>query len=248
MLKSLVSWRQVAIAVAVAICASGSVAVRADNVEKPWDNSVALGLSISRGNSHSETFNGSVMGTKLWTHDELRLQADTAYGITGSKKSAETLHGLAQWNHLFTERWYSALVAEGLHDGVASIAYRVTIAPNVGYYFIKSDKTKLSGETGPGFIINKENGQSETAYVTLRVADRFERKLSETAKLWQSTEWLPKVDDFSNYLLNTEIGIEAAINKAFSVRVVGTDRYNSQPAKGRKYNDILLVSSLAYKF
>lgn len=68
----------------------------------------------------------------------------------------------------------------------------------------------------------KRTTHRQTEYVTLRVAERFERKLTETAKVWQLAEWLPKVDDFSDYRLNIEIGIEAAISKAFSVRVVAT--------------------------
>lgn len=243
-----VSWHRVVVVAAVAICAIGSVAVRADDVEKPWDNSVALGLTVARGNTHSETLNATVAGNKIWAKDQLRLQADESYGVTSGKQSAEATHGSAQWNHLFTDRLFSALVVDALHDGVADLSYRVTLSPNVGYYFIKSDLTRLSGEVGPGFVIEKNYGTARTEYVTLRVAERFERKLTETAKVWQLAEWLPKVDDFSDYRLNIEIGIEAAISKAFSVRVVATDRYNSQPAAGRKYNDLLLVSALAYKF
>jgi putative salt-induced outer membrane protein YdiY len=62
------------------------------------------------------------------------------------------------------------------------------------------------------------------------------------------TEWLPQVDDFSNYKLNTEVGVEAALTTAMSLRVVGQDRYVSQPPPGLKHNDILLTSQLAYKF
>jgi putative salt-induced outer membrane protein YdiY len=56
------------------------------------------------------------------------------------------------------------------------------------------------------------------------------------------------VDEFSKYLLNTEVGVEAALTKAMSLRVVGTHRYDSEPAAGRKNYDLGIVSALAYKF
>lgn len=242
------SRRPAMVIAALAVIAVGSLSVRAEDVEKPWDRSVALGLTLARGNSHSETLHGEITGKKIWAADELRLGLDGTYGFNSGATSAEALHGVAQYNHLFNERLYGSLLAELLHDGVAAVAYRVTLSPSVGYYFIKTDLTRLSGECGPGFIINKENSVPENTYVTLRLAERFERKLSAGAKLWQSLEWLPKFGDFGDYLLNAEIGAEAAMTKAFSVRVVAQDRYDSRPALGRKKNDILLVSSLVYKF
>jgi putative salt-induced outer membrane protein YdiY len=258
-------------AIAVTMVSLGLVSAKADgpnNIEKPWDSSVALGLSLTRGNSNSENMNGTVQGDKIWTDDELRLKLQGLYGFSNHEKTAESLEGTAQWNHSFSPRWYSAVIADGLHDGVARLGYRLTVAPNAGYYFIKTDVTKLSGEVGPGFVMEKYDGSGAQEYITLRVAERFERQLSKTAKVWETVEYLPKVynfentefssdpdlyrerdvRDFQNYLLNAEVGIEAAISKAFSVRVVGDDHYNSRPLAGTKYNDIQLVSALVYKF
>jgi putative salt-induced outer membrane protein YdiY len=239
-------------AVALTLLAAGLVSTRADtstnSLEKPWDSSVALGLTIMRGNSHSEAINATIAGDKVWAADELRLQLDGLYGVTDGTKSAETLHGLIQWNHLFTSRFYSTLLVDGLHDGVADLAYRVILSPNAGYYFIKTDLTKLSTEAGPSFIIKKEDGTPVTEYVAARIAERFDRVLSPSAKLWQTAEYLPRVDDYEDYLLNFELGVDAHITKAFSVRVVLDDRYDSRPALGRRDNDIILVSGIAYKF
>jgi len=60
---------------------------------------------------------------------------------------------------------------------------------------------------------------------------------------------LPKVDDWSqNYLLNLEAGIDTPITTHWSLRVVFQDQYASQPANGRKCNDLRLLAGTAYKF
>ena len=81
------------------------------------------------------------------------------------------------------------------------------------------------------------------------MAERFEYKLTDTTRLWETFEYLPKVDDWANnYLLNFEAGIETSINKHWSLRVVFQDQYASEPASGRKHNDLRLLAGTAYKF
>ena len=50
------------------------------------------------------------------------------------------------------------------------------------------------------------------------------------------------------YIITAEVGIETAITKKWSLRVVGQDIYDSEPAAGRKNNDLRLIAGTAYKF
>ena len=134
-----------------------------------------------------------------------------------------------------------------MHDAVADVEYRITFSPGAGYYFIKNDNTKLSGEVGPGVVYEKQGDQTLT-YMTLRVAERFDQKLGEHAKLWQSLEFLPQVDDVQNFIVNAELGIETGLTKKLSLRTYLQDTYHNVPAAGRKKNDLKLVTALAYKF
>jgi putative salt-induced outer membrane protein YdiY len=56
------------------------------------------------------------------------------------------------------------------------------------------------------------------------------------------------VEDFDNFLIVAELGTEATFNSRLSLRVVLQDRYNSEPAAGRKKNDLTLISGITYKF
>ncbi len=68
------------------------------------------------------------------------------------------------------------------------------------------------------------------------------------ARVWQSLELLPQVNELDKYLVNAEIGIEAAISKKISLQAILQDTYANQPAPGRKANDLKLISGLKYKF
>jgi putative salt-induced outer membrane protein YdiY len=84
--------------------------------------------------------------------------------------------------------------------------------------------------------------------MTLRFAERFEQKITAVARVYESVEFLPQVDDFSNYIVNSEVGVETAMSKKFSLLTYLQDWYHSDPAPGRLKNDVKLVSALKYKF
>jgi putative salt-induced outer membrane protein YdiY len=117
----------------------------------------------------------------------------------------------------------------------------------VGYYVIKAPRTSLSFEVGPGYVWEQKGGITDN-YATIRFGDRFEQKIGEKAKLWQSLSYLPQISDWGNYQLTAEIGIEAPLVKDLALRVVASDTFNSRPAAGKKQNDLMLVSGVAYKF
>ena len=163
-------------------------------------------------------------------------------------KNVDTEHAFGQYNDLFTERFYGYARAEGLHDGIADLQYRVTIGPGVGYYFLKETNTTFAGEFGSSYVTQRL-GDVDNNYATLRLAERFEHKFKNYgARVWQNAEILPQVDKFENYIVNAEIGIEAALNAHFSLKTFLDDNFNNQPASGREKNDIKLVSGISYKF
>ena len=246
-------FKQIAIlaaATAFTVSAFGQSAPTAP-LDTGWITSAAFGFSLAKGNTDNMLANGNLLSTKKWDRNEIDLGIDGTYGETDGVRTAGNIHGFGQYNRLFTERTFGLLRVDALNDSIADIDYRLTVSPGVGYYFIKNTNTFLRGEAGPAFVTERQGGISRD-YVTLRIAERFETKLSETSKLWQSLEWLPEFEDFNSYVINFEIGIETALTKKLSLRTFVQDTYDSTPAATAtgflKKNDMRLVASLAYKF
>ena len=215
--------------------------------KKKWESSAAAGLTLTRGNSSTIVGNASVLSARKWEQDEASLGASGTYGKNSGIKNAENAQAFGQFNHLFNPRLYAGVRLDLFHDAIAAIDYRGTLSPLLGYYFVKNENTRLSGEAGPSFIYQKQGGQTR-GYVAARVGERLEQKLSATAKLWQSLEFLPQVDRLEKYLINGEIGVEAALSKHMSLRSYVQDNYDHRPAAGRQKNDVRFVTAVAYKF
>jgi putative salt-induced outer membrane protein len=222
---------------------------------KNWNGNVALGLSIANGNSSAYQVNAGAALDKQWKKDEWHFGVNGQYAVNNPDRNdqdvtANNLHSNISYRHLFDERLYGMAGEEFIHDDVADVTYRFITSPGIGYYFIKSPATRLRGEAGPSWIYERLSGSDpkHNNYIAARVAERFEHDFSKDAKIWQSLEYLPKVDDWGNYLLNAEVGAETLLTGSISLRLVARDQYNSQPPEGRKSNDITVVAALVYKF
>jgi putative salt-induced outer membrane protein YdiY len=217
-------------------------------IKNPWKQSVTAGLTLTSGNSDSLLATIKYLADKKTAINEFTFDADGGYGKANDVQSVGFVHGFAQLNHLFSERAYGYGRIEGLHDDIAEVTYRFTGTVGAGYYLIKEVNTSLSTEVGPGVVTQKLEYDDPHTYATLRIGEKFEHKFAPGTRIWQTAEILPQVDRVQNYIVNLELGAEAAFSKSLSLSVVLDDTYNSEPANSLKRNDVKLVSGITYRF
>jgi putative salt-induced outer membrane protein YdiY len=229
-------------------------------VTNQWDSTIAVGMTLTRGNSETFLSTLAFKAVRKTTNNEVLLGVAGSYGESTtevtrngqkhdeSKRTVANAAAYGQYNYLFTDRIYGGGRVDFVHDSIADLSYRVTVSPLAGYYVIKNPKAKLSFEFGPSGVFERQEGTNSSQYAALRLGDRFEYKFTPKSKVWQSFDVIPQVDRFSNYLLVAEVGAEAALTQQFSLRAVLQDAYDNEPANGRKNNDIKLITSLVYKF
>ncbi len=228
---------------------TSTFAAEAEVEEKPkWETSAALGFTLTQGNSDTVLATASLLSLKKWELNELSAGINGSYGEVDSVKNNETARGTVQYNRLIGDSdSYFFGKADLLHDSIADVEYRLSLSAGYGYYLVKNDRMQLSAEIGPGYIFEKLGSGSDD-YLTLRAGERFEYKISDRARIWQSLEYLPQVEEFGNFLLVGEIGIESDLTEKMSLRVSLQDNYDNEPAPGRKSNDLRLITGIGYKF
>ena len=171
------------------------------------------------------------------------------YGEDNKIRNAEYIRGHGDFHEMITPRFYAGLHMDGTYDGIANLDYRVVTSPLVGYYLIKEEKTSLNVEAGPALTLERYSHQTQDAYWSARLGERFEQKIAKTTKVWQSLDYVARLDRWSEkYIVTGEIGIDTSITKKWSLRTVFQDIYDSLPAANRKHNDLRLIAGTAYKF
>ncbi len=216
-------------------------------VSNPWESTVSAGLTLVRGNTDTTLASADFFTQKKTPTDEYKLGAGGAFGEENSSETINNYKAFGQWNHLFTDRFYGYVRVDGLRDFIADVDYRLTVGPGAGYYLLKETNTTLSAEAGADFEAQKLGGKDQT-FATVRLDERFEHKFGNRARLWQNVEIFPQVDKLDNYVVNFEIGIEAAISKTLSLKTCLDDSYANRPAASHLKNDMKIVAGVAYKF
>ncbi len=226
--------------------------------EKLFEQSVSLGMSLTSGNSESLVVNGAWDAEVTDKRGATRFRLQGNYGRTEVDDedviSAKDVKFSINGDHTFSksERLYTSTLFSVEYDKVAGVDFRLMVSQGLGVYIIKTDSTTLGFDVGPTYIRDDLDDHTEEHRASLRSGVRFEHKFSETAKIWQSVEYLADFEALEkDYLLNAEVGAEAALVSALSVRVVLQDKYNDNPPGPpgeRKHNDIILTTALVWKF
>jgi putative salt-induced outer membrane protein YdiY len=254
------------------LAACAAVATFTANAEEPpkkWVSSAGLNFTLTSGNSETFLVGGNLLTATKWDKNEFSANADVAYGQNTTKTvvgtslvetkstTAQNYGAGLQYNRLVWEdRGYVYAKADGRQDKIAGVNYRITFSPGVGYYFLRDKRYELSGEVGPGYVLEKLKGLPSDDYVTLRVGEKFKWAISEHSRLFQNAELQPQVDDFNNYVANASVKLETDITTALKLNVTLADTYRSRPAPYagtvplvfRKKNDVQLTAGISYSF
>ena len=259
------------IAAALALAASAAAAEKKAGkdeagAEAPAGLATALnaGLTLTDGNSETLAANvglktegeqeglGSVLAGAEFNYGESTVKTKTVdeAGVETieetDEKTVENAKVFANAKKTLSPRTFLSLDGTAAYDDVADIDYRATLGPGLGAYLVKNERRELSLEAGPAYLWEKVGGVRDD-YLALRFAERYVCQALKNAKLVQSLEYLPEAEDFDNYLLIGEIGLEAAMSDRLSLRVVLQDKYDNTPAEGKERNDLSLIAGIGFQ-
>lgn len=244
----------------------GAGAVRAENeaVQPGFSRAVSLGLNMTDGNSKTLLMTGGAHVHSDQTNYEFRLSADGAYGEDrtpdttdtsdpaatepASKVTAQNATVAANYKRIRTDLTYFLLNGTYFHDDIADILYRVNYGPGVGLFFVRNDRVHFSSDVGLSHVLERLRDSGSDSSFALRLSEAYSHKLSESAKLEQTTEFLPQTDDLSLYLLNTDVVLETVITRSLNLRVRVLHKYDSQPADTKQHADVTFSTALSYSF
>lgn len=215
--------------------------------ESPWDLSAAASLSAADGNSESLAYSLQLLAEYDGELYDAQLGLDHFYAEKGSVESSNSIKFHEQLSRELTQYWYLSQYGSILNDAVADIDYRIDTSVLLGRHLLKSEKAKLSLELGPGYAWEQKGGESDH-YMTARLGQRFEYRLSEDVRLWQSFGWTPRVEDLSDGIYELELGIENRLNGALSLRSFVRHRVDTAPAAGQDRSDTALMMGVNYEF
>ena len=251
------------IIIAAAIAAA-STALFAEEEAPKREFSLTIGGAFNDGNTEDKSGNAAIeyknviedvgeykLGANgTITRTSVTKETTDANGEKKTSKSEETTakNGEAAGKILFTvdDPFSVYLNASIFADEIADVDYRAMVGAGVAVDLFKSDAATIRLEVGVAPMWEKIDG--ETEYYTMgRIAETLEYSFAGGAKVWESAEYLPALDDGDKYLFNAEAGVESPLNDMLSLRFVIKDRYNSLPGDGNEKNDVSATVGIRVK-
>jgi len=215
--------------------------------EIQWESSADFGLSLSKGNTDSFLVRLGLQTEKKEGPDAYFASASYNYGEEDSTSTQDEILGKATWKHAYSGKNFFGLRMDARRDTFADIDYRFSINATYGYYWVDTETTVFSTELGLG-VTTEDKGAGNTTYLNGLLAQDFEHKFNENAKFYQSLTFAPRLDNFQDYRIEFEMGIETKITETLAFKVSFEDRYESRPSAGKEKNDLKLITGLSYKF
>ncbi|GLS83299.1 DUF481 domain-containing protein [Paraferrimonas haliotis] len=222
-----------------------------EDPETPFSAEVEFGLQVTSGNTTASSVNGR---TKLiYETDDNKQEGNLrAYFASDSEKTtAEQYQVQFQSDHKFSDGDYLYGRGDLSWDTFGSFTKQYIVSTGYGFDAIKTRKSKLSFEAGPGYRYSLPNVSTEvpdphpTREIIFRAASKFEQKLQQYTTL--------------NADLTTEVGQENTVTtldlsyknlffRDWALKVGLFVRHNKVVPADSKRTDTVTTINLLYTF
>jgi len=243
------------------LVALGPVATMAEDapVEGVWTGKGQAGYVASQGNTEAESAN-AVLDTSLvsgaWKH---AFHLGGLYGKNKEIVSAERWDSAWQSDYNFSSDMFTFGALRYARDMYSGFSSQAAVTAGMGYKFLNSETTKLSGQLGVGY--RKSNLESVTIDTTTGIVTRVPVGKTSNAIITAGLDYshqLTGTTTISNKLLVESGSSNTLIADTFALAVKMSDRLalsvginyqdNTKPPAGLKKVDTTETVNLVYAF
>jgi hypothetical protein len=217
-----------------------------------WTGYFDLGLSLARGNAHTDTlataFNASriTRTSKLTTYFNEIFASARINGVTESTASA--IRGGWSYNHNISSRTFLGALNDYEHDRFQNLDLRFVLGGGAGYNVIKKDRMRLDVLGGADYERENFMSQIQRNSAEANFGDELLYKLSGITTLNQSSRFFANLSDSGQYRINFDLGAVTTLKKWLGWQLTVSDRFLSNPVFGRQRNDLLLSTGFRVSF
>ena len=237
-----------------------------------WSGLLDTGLSATRGNSESLTFNLSGKAARVTDRDKISAYTEAIYSkstVNGvSSTTAHDIRGGVRGDVNMTERLYIFAFTDLEYNAFQHLDLRNVLGGGFGYHVIK-DKTTTFDVFGGGsfeqeyfaaYNLTSTNPTPppptiSTPVVALTrksgeivIGENFNKKVNSRFTLNEAFSIYPNVSETGSYRFQFDASASTKLKNWLGWQVTYSDRYISNPPLGLKGNDQLLSTGLRLTF
>jgi len=221
-----------------------------DALKRKWSYKAAVDIAGKSGNS--EEFSSRVLfgATLASADDELKFYASIDKSSKeGDNTSDEMVFG-SEYKSYFSETigWY--VRGEVERDSFEDLELRTILGGGLNYRIFKQEEHALELRSGVAYRHESFNGGSTESSPTLDFGLEHYWKFISWAEMTNKLTYQPFIDDFNDYLLTHDSGIDIPLGLAdyWNIRFGLRNDFKSLPVEGREELDTSYYSRLQLKW
>lgn len=226
------------------------------NPEKvKWTGIVSAGATFVRGNTKSDTAALSAEAARRSESDRITLGAgyysakQRDNSTRDSSTTADNWFLKGQYDYFFSEKFYGYGNLKYEKDRIANLDMRLTPGVGVGYQWIEKPDLNFDTEAGFAYVYEKYSDPSDTRnYMAGRLAYHLDKSFNDHVKAFHNLEYIPSFERVDTFLVNTDVGLRAAMTARLSLEAKAQMAYNSQPSEGRDKKDLRYILGVGWAF
>jgi putative salt-induced outer membrane protein len=215
-----------------------------------WSGSLGGGLSLTGGNSESNSYNLE-FGLTYDPKKKVVLKLDGAYLRTDTDGEATVDRTGLGARYEYSVAGGGRLFAFGevryQRDVLKDVDHLISPTAGVGYRLADSDDLKLSVNGGVGLALEKLAGLDATTSGAVNASESLSWKLSGSASIVHTARGLWKTDDFGDAYYHFDVGILTSLAGRFDLKLSFADDYKSRPPADKKENDTAVLATIVFK-
>ncbi len=226
-----------------------------------WVGTGTFGLAGTTGNSQTRVTNGALAVARATRHDKTILHLDAIQSTSTVNRlradTARAIRGGIGYDRNVGPRLFVNVFNDYEYDRFQDLDLRATFGGGLGLHVWKKERGFLDVLAGADYnrttfgatrtlaSIGKSYTQSSAE---LFWGNDFAYKLRPATAFTQTFRMFNNVSQTGNYRMNGDIGVNTRIMKWLNWNIALSDRYLTNPAPGRKTNDLIYTTGLGISF
>lgn len=221
-----------------------------------WAGTVTLGWAGTTGNAQTNTLSVGMNAARATNTDRttVYLNAIKAAALLNGTKSgtAQAVRGGAGYSRNLAKRLFFSGFSDWEYDRFQALDLRVALGGGLGFHVWKSERGRLDLPFGLAWSHSTFDPAPRPKFTRNAAeaywGDDLTFKMSSRTSLTQSYRMFNNLSDTGQYRANFDVGASTQLFKKLSWNVSLSDRYLSNPASGRKTNDLLYTTGIGINF
>lgn len=218
-----------------------------------WTGFADLGVSLTGGNAVTSTVTTAMSATRETRSDKTIAYFNQIYSkgklADGtSTTTAQAVRGGWAYNRNLQPRLFVNLFNDYEYDAFQSLDLRFVLGGGLGYAVVKKEMTQFDLLGGADYSREKFSTPLTRNSAEAYWGNNLMHKFSKSTTLNQSFRMFNNLSNTGAYRMNFDVGTATVLRKWLSWQLTFSDRYLSDPAPGRKKNDVLFTTGLRFTF